>query len=338
MARKQARVPSTVSPQMADDFKLIRGIGPALAGRLHNAGIRTYSQLASLSPAELATRVTSLSAKQIAQQDWISQARKLIPKTERPKSHKKEPVFPAIHQHYENFTIEFLLDAENVMRRTRVLHVQSGDADTWAGWETKQLIDFLARHTQVRMPEVKLAHQEISAAHRQTSQSVNGESISTVGRIPGPIPLYSSASKLAQPGTEIAKPVSQSPATIELAGRLHLRDLKVVSIDSDIPIFSLPRGKRYMIKLTLDLSEVIAPSDAPLIYKATIIVKQIGGTRHPVAEASSILQMSDSVTLDIVGTSLSPGIYLLDAFVSLTFDKAVPGLMAFRKGDLLQVD
>lgn len=337
MARKQSRVPIFSLPQMADDFKLISGIGPAIAGRLHDAGIRTYNQLASLSPTKLATRIIGLSAKQIARQDWSGQARKLAYKKARPNPHTKKKVMATIRQHYENFTIEFLLDEKNVTRRTRVVHIQSGDADTWAGWEAEQLIHFLARHTEVRRPAIKLAPQEIAVASREALQNVNGESSPMVISTPNSDPLFSAVTKLAQPGTEIADPFLQSSPTVDLAGTLRLRDLNVLLIDSDLPIFFLHQGELCRLQLTLNLTEVVAPSDAPLIYRVTTIFKQLGGPLHCISEASSTLKLSDSATLGIAGPSLPPGIYRLDAFVRLTCDEEAPGLAAFLKGDLLQV-
>ncbi len=80
MARKQSRILKTVPPIKADDFRLIKGIGPVLAGRLYDAGVCTYNQLASLSPAKLAEMVAGLSVKQISKQDWSGQALKLAKK------------------------------------------------------------------------------------------------------------------------------------------------------------------------------------------------------------------------------------------------------------------
>ena len=168
MARKQLGTPTADSPPVTDDFSLIKGIGPVLSQRLHDAGICTYNQLASLSPAELAEKIGGLSAKQIARQDWTSQAHKLAPKKTRPRPPQKGAAKRTSHQHYVNFTIEFLLDEKNRMRRTRVVHVQSGDADTWAGYEADQLIGFIARHTGVRIPVKRLENPENSEEHRQS--------------------------------------------------------------------------------------------------------------------------------------------------------------------------
>ena len=161
MARKTPGSPTAGSPPVTDDFSLIKGIGPVLSRRLHDAGICTYDQLASLSPAQLAEKVGGLSAGQIAKQDWTGQADKLAPKKTSSRPPPKETPKRTLHQHYENFTIEFLLDEKKTMRRTRVVHIQSGDADTWAGWEADQLIDFLARHSGTRLPGKKLEKKRV---------------------------------------------------------------------------------------------------------------------------------------------------------------------------------
>lgn len=314
MASKQSHKSVAVSPQEADDFKLISGIGPVLDGRLHEAGIRTYSQLASLSPAELATKVNGLSVKQITRLDWIGQARKMVPKKARPKPHQKRQEAPTIRQHYENFTIEFLLDEKNTVRRSRAVHVQSGYAETWAGWEAQQLIDFLARHIKERIPKAKSSSKESSI-----------------------VPLFYAVTKEAQQGNKIAESSSQSQEAINLTGTLRVHDLQVVTIGSNIPLFALHHEQPYLLRLTIDLSKVDASSETPLVYQATIIVKQLGGLDYVVTEAISNLKLSDSMTLGIVGPVLPPGIYRLAACVILSSDKAASSLTAILKGDLLQI-
>lgn len=66
-------LPEDSSPE-PDDLTVIKGIGPVFAGRLHEAGIFTYSQLAAQSP----ERIQSIT--QVTRWDpagWIAEARKL---------------------------------------------------------------------------------------------------------------------------------------------------------------------------------------------------------------------------------------------------------------------
>jgi predicted flap endonuclease-1-like 5' DNA nuclease len=59
-----------------DDLQQIPGIGPAIARRLHAAGISTFAAVAACTPADLA-RHTGRSAEQIVRMGWIERARDL---------------------------------------------------------------------------------------------------------------------------------------------------------------------------------------------------------------------------------------------------------------------
>jgi hypothetical protein len=337
MTGKQPRFPKSVPSQKADDFILINGIGPALAARLHKAGIRTYAQLGSQSAVELAARVSGLSAKQIARQDWIGQARKLARKKAHPQAGKKATVRPMIRQHYENFTVEFLLDGKNTLRRTRVIHIQSGDADTWAGWESQQLIGFLARHAGIQVPQSKAQTPRVIVTEQIALPETGNAYPPADIRSAHPVPRLSATTAVAPTGVDISKPISQSLNSSDLTGTLSLCDLKAMPINSDTPISFIHEGEPYRLGLTLDLSYVAAPGDSRLRYKAMIMCKQVGGSIHTENETSGTLRKSDRATVAVIGTRLTAGIYRLEAFVSLVSDKPVPGPIAFLRGDLLQV-
>jgi hypothetical protein len=81
MAKKPSRTPRAVKPRDADDLKLINGIGPIVESRLRGVGIYTFTQLAALSPADIAAAVSDLAgltSERIIKQDWIGQAHKLV--------------------------------------------------------------------------------------------------------------------------------------------------------------------------------------------------------------------------------------------------------------------
>ena len=156
MTRKRTTTSRVASSRVVDDFKIIRGIGPHYEKYLHNAGIRTFGQLAKLTPEDVATYIPNLSASQIRKQGWILQARKLASKKATSKPRKKKTSVLTTSQHYENFTVEFLLNEKNKLRRLRIMHVQSGDVETWANWKQEEVSHFLARHTGARIPKEKI--------------------------------------------------------------------------------------------------------------------------------------------------------------------------------------
>lgn len=337
MARKIPGKPTVDSPPRINNFSLIKGLGPILSQRLHDAGIFTYNQLAILSPTELAEKVSGLSAKQIVKQDWIGQAHKLALKKTRSASPPKKEVKRTIRQHYVNFTIEFLLDEKNRIRCTRVAHVQSGDADTWAGWKTDQLVDFLARHAGVRIPTKRFEIPANSVVHRQLlGISDSGSSLIEV-KSPASLPLLSDIRETPQSGTENTKPILQSPTNTNFSGILRIQNFKILPIGSETPVCTLHQDQPCRVQLTLNLTNIVIPSDIPLRYKATINFKQLGGVNYLVAEESCTIQLSDCGTLDIICASPPPGTYRPDAFVKLFSDETDLGLMASLKGDLIQV-
>jgi hypothetical protein len=135
----------------ADDFKLVQGIGPGIEARLHAAGIRTYAQLAAISPEAVVSalgKVIGLTVKRVVDQDWVGQARVLAAQ-ERPFA---DPDDKGGRQHYATFTVELLLDEDNTVRRTRSLCIQSEKEDTCAGWDPNRLFGFINQQAGLEAP------------------------------------------------------------------------------------------------------------------------------------------------------------------------------------------
>src|SRR5436853_855312 len=110
MASKHSRPEAEVSSG-ADNFRLIRGIGPGVANRLRSAGILSFAQLAALSSDDIAALVAGLaglSAERIAAQDWIGQAHELASKPSI--APRDETTAPVDHQHYATVAVELLMD------------------------------------------------------------------------------------------------------------------------------------------------------------------------------------------------------------------------------------
>ncbi len=78
------RRPATLSAQKApavcppDDLVSLRGVGPVFAQQLQQAGIRTYADLARLTPEEVAERC-GLPLWRIRRDDWVGQAAARMP-------------------------------------------------------------------------------------------------------------------------------------------------------------------------------------------------------------------------------------------------------------------
>jgi predicted flap endonuclease-1-like 5' DNA nuclease len=75
-AEPMAEVVAPAAPAPADDFTRIVGIGPTFNQRLQVAGIRTYAELASKTPEEIAAAI-GWSKERVARDQIVEQARKL---------------------------------------------------------------------------------------------------------------------------------------------------------------------------------------------------------------------------------------------------------------------
>ncbi len=133
---------------VGDDFTHIRGIGPGIASRLHGAGILRYTQLAGLSPEEIVAAcggLIGLTVERVAQQDWAGQAQELSRAANDALTDDRGG-----HLHYETYTVELLLDEQNLVRRTRLVDVRAGMEEAWAGWDAERLAQFMVAQSGLR--------------------------------------------------------------------------------------------------------------------------------------------------------------------------------------------
>src|SRR5262249_2778725 len=107
-----------------DDLQKINGIGRRFEQRLWNAGIFTYRDLAQRTPEEIATVLAPMAG--ISPERIASQARDLA---------ETPPEASIPRQRYAAFHIEFLLESDNSVRRTKVQQHQTDARDAWSGWD-----------------------------------------------------------------------------------------------------------------------------------------------------------------------------------------------------------
>jgi predicted flap endonuclease-1-like 5' DNA nuclease len=302
-----------IIPVNTDDFKLIRGIGPSLEKRLHSAGILTFAQLGKMSPEEIApmfTDLTGLSAERITRLDWIGQARALAGE-QKPAEAETDASESMSHQHYAVFTIELMLNEENETRRTRVFYIQNQEEKTWAGWDPSRLIDFIASHAELHLPEA-------GAQKFETIAPLKAESIQDKLR--------------------------PEQAQLKIGGELHLPLVKVISAGDNGRDKLLTHEKPFNASLTLDLTKVTSPRDIPLEYSATIYAKSLSDGTHRIAGIDrGTLTIADKkfVSLTVSNIVLPSGVHRLEALAILTMpsDKPRPDLqlMAMAEGGLIEI-
>ncbi len=309
MATQDMSALHTVHIGERDDFKVFPGIGPGVENRLHAAGIITYQQLAALSPDDIARILSDMvgfSVDRIIQQDWIGQARHLVAEL-----HDDNPTN---QQHYAVFTLELLLDKDNIVRRTRVMHVQSQQEETWAGWDDRRLIQTYIDQAglHVKSPAEWGQHED--------QPPVNKES----------------------PAEHQAKtPAAEHPRAM-LSGKFCVLEMDTQTQQPRNSRWMLPRDQPIILRLKLDLRELQTAGDTPLNYSVIIYSKAMStGSRLMVGSSKGRIMPGEDTVIEIDALNLSRGIHRLEAFVMLAPPAREPqpdsSQVAFFDGGLFQV-
>jgi hypothetical protein len=323
MTRQRINASRATPPEASlDDLKRIHGIGLTIERRLHSAGICTFADLAALSAETLAALIPTLSAKQITKQGWIPQARKLVTNDAKTSTRAKESVILASRQHYHNFTVEFLLDENNKTRRIRVVHVQSGDVDTWAKWDSERLFDFLARHTGAHLSYGKAA---LRTAAKPVTPDLSPQPLVSTD------PLRRDPQKVSPPSIP-ASPIDQ----------IRLLEWKTVISKTNQLLHNIPHGQEFDVNLTLDLTSAVLPDTSQLDLTAFLYAKKVGeGHRQVIGETRSVLPCANTVNLSIVNSTLPQGLYRFEVLVTLVpIDSSLPpqsSILTSFQGGLFQV-
>jgi hypothetical protein len=226
--------------------------------------------------------------------------------------HPKEAK-PLARRHH-NFTFELFLDEMGEASEIFIVHGQSGEKENLTGWEPAKLIDFIEGHTGLQAAK---SAPEVSTHHRRPVSKT-------------------------QTTDSFSESYPTSKASADLAGTPHLRDLKVVSVESDTPTYILRNHQPFTVHLTLDLTEMAVSNKVPLIYDATIIARQPGGPNLTAAESHKRTETSRNSTISVASTGLPPGLYRFDAMVNVSVAGAEherkAGAVAYLEGsDLIEV-
>ena len=289
-----ARVPKST---MSNNLKLIKGIGPIIEQRLHDAGIHTFADLAALSAEQIASIIPGMSARQVAKQGWIPQAYKLVPATPKSRNRQKKTSISTSRQHYENFTFEFLLDGKNKTRRLRVVHVQSGDTDTWAKWDAERLIDFLARHTGSRLPHVMAVAPGSIRSSLPSNQSLftkpASKTLNGISGIPSTDRFNENSDTLAAPASEGNPQITTSTNAMigervqphetsrqefrDSPPQVSLLEWKVLLGNTDQTLTKVIPDQPFDVRLTLDLRNTTLPVGSTLESTGTLYAKKATG-------------------------------------------------------------
>jgi hypothetical protein len=372
MAGRHSQLTQVIQPAI-EDLTQIGGIGPAIERHLHDAGILTLAQLASLSANDIAATLrgrVAISARRIEEENWIGQARELAAKSQQSTKGAETPPPPPIRaqesgmaevpekltqarnlttrQRSAIFTVQLELHPDGSVRRTLAKHArtESGDEDTdqWSGWDADRLVSFIERRALLRRPpqasQTVLADtptkstQSLTPIHIEvTSTSDFALGAEEFAAAPAPPPEVDS-----MPLTPKTAPPSQGEAA--LSGVLRVCGLETAVVGRGDTQNVLRPGEKLHLRLMLDLSEVIAPPDTLMSYKAVVYAKQIGSPGGiTLAEGTGNIKMAESAQVELTGRDLPSGVYRLTSITTLSTANALERrqLVAFLESGLIEV-
>ena len=242
-------------------------------------------------------------------------------------------------QHYESFIVRVLLNDDGSIHDTRMEHIGTGEVKRWAGWEYGAMLGFIKKASAHAAPPVLLAAPVgplDAEPHPESPPGSVAEPTATgQGRPISQPPVIARApttpSPSAQPMASQAAP--GSPATDATRPGLLA---PIVRLRPDRTL--LRAAQPFAVTLSLDLTTV-APQCERLIYSAVIVARQLGGrSGRTLASPRGLLKVAGTTTITIDAGGLPPGIYILEAAVSLRAAGASHvGVAAMAEGIMLQV-
>jgi hypothetical protein len=305
------------TPTRPDNFKLVKGINRSIERRLHQAGILTYTQLASLKPSDISTllgELNGVTAKRIAKENWSEQARVLSSRPDLPESNDDaaaDEAPPSIKSGgLTSFVVEFLRNEAGQTKRTKVMHVDTGNEDTWIGWQERRLLDFFITRAGLS---------SLAAEAVLPTASRNGHT----HEAGPPLPTASAAERdAASQIPSVQSPMEPHPKSIAIAtstGRLSYPESMPTPFQSRSASAVISSNQPFDVHLALELTETDYSKRRPLSYKAAIFAKNLTARlRQAVGEADGLLEPTDMPVIKISGNPLPQGLYRLQAVVGFS--------------------
>jgi hypothetical protein len=242
-------------------------------------------------------------------------------------------------QHYESFIVRVLLNDDGSIHDTRMEHIGTGEVKRWAGWEHGAMLGFIKKASAHAAPPVLLAAPvgPLDAEPHPESPPESVAEPTAIGQVrpisqpPATARAPMTPSPSAQPEASQAV-VGSAPADATQPGLLA----PIVRLRPDRTL--LRAAQPFAVTLSLDLTKV-APQSERLIYSTVIVARQLGGrSGRTLASPRGLLKVAGTTTITIEAGGLPPGIYILEAAVSLRAAGATrASVAAMAEGIMLQV-
>jgi hypothetical protein len=241
-------------------------------------------------------------------------------------------------QHYESFVVRILLNEDGSIRDTRMEHIGTGKVKRWAGWEHNAMLSFINEVAGTSAPPMLLA-----APLGPLDAEPDPESVPESVAEPS---ATSQVRAISQPPATGRAPTTPSPSaqpeTSQAAAKSAAADVSppeflapIVRLRPDRTL--LRAAQTFAVTLNVDLTKV-TPQSERLSYSAVIVARQLGGrSGRTLARRRGLLKVAGTTAIAIDAGGLPPGIYLLEAAVSLRTDASHASVAAMAEGILLQV-
>jgi len=297
---------SSSTGRPGDDFRKIDGVGRRFEQRLWDAGIFTYRDLAQRTPEEIAAVLAPMAG--ISPERISSQARELAGSPPEP---------PVPRQHYAAFHVEFLLESDNSVRRTKVHQHQTDARDTWPGWDEERLLSFLRDRIPLPAAPAPADAPGTEPAHAQTGDQE---------------PADAGPAAVSQPSAPV--PDSLPSLSLSIEELAPIRDGQRSSV--------LRPNEPSLVRLIMRLDPIDTPIHDTFDFSATIVARRFAGhDRVPLGTAHGTVRAHDPVSAEVTGPALPADLYRLQVTVEIypaDHSPEDPPLYQMRAaGDLMRV-
>ena len=305
---------SSSAGQSGDDLRKIDGVGRRFEQRLWDAGIFTYEDLAQRTPEEIAAVLAPMAG--ISPERIVSQARELA-------GSPSEASVP--RQHYAAFHVEFLLESDNRVRRTKVHQHQTDARDAWSGWDEERLLSFLRDRIPLPAAAAPADATGVEPTEAQTDEPAQAEIVD-----------QESASVEPAPADQV------STLAPDWLPSWSLCIEKFAPIRDGQPCYTLSPNEPSSVRLTMHISPTGTPIHDAFDFTATVAARSFAGhDRSPLGTTHGTIRVSDPVSVEVTRPALPADLYRLVATVDIyPADHSPEERPVYQKrvsGDLMRV-
>jgi hypothetical protein len=303
-----------------DDFTRISGIGKVFERRLREAGVKSYADLAVLSPEEISSllaEVIAVRPERIRDEDWTGQAARLAEGAAEARTAAAAedtgeageagdvgtPAPPVVSTsspepqtgngtglYYQSFVVRILLrESDGRITSTTVQHVGSGTERRWPGLDQPALLEFISAYLS-------------SGAPAPTPPGAQA-----VPPVEGPV--------IAPAHAEAAEDMAAGNSAPSLPGSSPMHGEVSLTLGKDPRV---PRsGEPFTVSITLDLTGVEPPAESRVGFSAVVLARPLSGAAPQVVSQGKGIIPADAPLITLHSPGLPAGTYRLEGVVEL---------------------